>query len=339
MPRRTTRAYYRRSSRFGCWSSILVLVGLFFVYIRLSEKPWPLLTAERRAEIARLWGEVESKFSGGSKARPGQRTAEKKPREKIDLRWSDGSKGRRTPRVGAEQNSNARPSVHLDTDDWEAPPRSGLEFSVVLVRGVSSDKTLTLDLSLLREQTVGHGFVVRRDPQGVLLVTSAHVLREGEVEVSASAKGPYLPAEIVRADAASDLALLRVSWRALPNARALNLEREARLVSGDSCFVARVERASHGVELLAGEVLGQNDDAREGIAETFGAARAAGDWYLISQRGYRGLSGAPVLDRKGRVAGVLIGGVESPVDRSASIVMGPRSITALLASAKPPPVP
>ncbi|MFM9057839.1 MAG: S1C family serine protease [Planctomycetaceae bacterium] len=95
--------------------------------------------------------------------------------------------------------------------------------TVVNVTGARRVTTLADEIASLRGfeqagvvgETVGSGLVVRED--GVI-VTNYHVVARSETIVVALADGRRFPAELVGADAATDLAVLRIDATGLPTA-------------------------------------------------------------------------------------------------------------------------
>ncbi len=297
--------------------------GLLAAIYRVTDKPWRPPRGDDVQEAIKSLGERFDEFLSEDKE---ELTSEpKKPQGEISVQWSR-DREHREPLDGA---APARPHGVLRVEKRPSGLRGvrSLTRSVLLVRGVADNRELTPEGMFLTGRRSGHGFVVRREKYSTLVVTAAHLFREALPEVTASPQGGYLPAEVVSLDAATDLALLRVSNRVLTRASALTLEPPGSLRAGQPCWVVSAET---GLVLVDGTSLGRTVATQRLIAEAWGVERARSGWFLISQAGHPGLSGAPVLSSSGRVAGVLIGGIELPDGPKASIVMGPEHVARLL---------
>jgi hypothetical protein len=110
----------------------------------------------------------------------------------------------------------------------------------------------------------------------------------------------------------------------------LELESANRFHTEQRCWVAKADERDGKLVFLDGQELGQTLEARKLIESIYGTERADQDWFLISQSGYKGLSGSPVITESGRVVGVLIGGIESPGGGKISVVMGAKALTAIV---------
>ncbi|HXG44961.1 MAG TPA: trypsin-like peptidase domain-containing protein [Gemmatimonadales bacterium] len=155
----------------------------------------------------------------------------------------------------------------------------------------------------------GTGFAVRVDSQGGFVVTNQHVVVDSLTGTAAEKIGIVFEgsnqnfrAEIAKLHPSADLALLRVEVRGLTPVRGL-APRDRRPSVGEP--VATIGFPL-GLDLAAGA-----DWRRLGVAATLTlgtVTRVVPDLLQLDSYGAPGSSGSPVLDRDGRVLGVLYGG-------------------------------
>jgi S1-C subfamily serine protease len=143
---------------------------------------------------------------------------------------------------------------------------------------------------ILGTERMGSGTVV--DSDGLILTVNYVVLGAEEVKVTLLDQRAYV-AEVVRADFASGLALVRIPEQRLP---ALPLRRTSDLKLGDECFV--VASVGEGAARVANGVisyLGPFDANWEYVL----------DRAIMSTAMNPGLGGGPLLDTRGEVLGVV----------------------------------
>ncbi|MCB9764056.1 MAG: trypsin-like peptidase domain-containing protein [Alphaproteobacteria bacterium] len=154
------------------------------------------------------------------------------------------------------------------------------------------DEAMNATLLVRSGDAIGAGVLI--SPDGFVL-TAAHVLQDGAPQVQTRA-GFSLPAELVRADAAQDLALLAVGGAGFPCLET----REAPVTVGQSLWAV----GSPGGEALA-------FSASAGIVS---GLRAWEDVQFIQTDASlnAGNSGGPLLDEEGRVMGIVSWKIAAP---------------------------
>ncbi len=165
-------------------------------------------------------------------------------------------------------------------------------------------------------------------PSG-LLMTNRHVVRGSDgsarprrIGVQFADSRQVWPAHVVRVSADADLALVQVE----------RLEGEIPTVLG---FNTRTDTLATGspVAMLGFPLGGRPPEGSAGIVRPLLTAGIIsgnrGELLEVQGYGEKGASGSPVLDRDGRVVGILVGGTESDVGRTLLAVPAPEAIRLL----------
>ena len=144
--------------------------------------------------------------------------------------------------------------------------------------------------SILGTERMGSGMVV--DPDGLVLTVNYVVLGAEEVKVTLL-DGRILPAEVLRHDFVSGLALIRIPEK---NLRPLPLRRTADVRLGDEAFIV-ASVGEGGLRVANGGVsyLGPFDANWEYVLERS----------IMTTAMNPGLGGGPLLDHHGRVIGIV----------------------------------
>ena len=288
------------------------------IYFLLTHPESPSVLRDLVPRIRGFLEEVRKAAPGVGKGKKGE---ESPPGGEIIIRRHEESKPPR-PKVREERRGEA-PAAVLRTSRaivWVSA-RSGAR----LISGFTAE----------RKRSDGIGMVVWRDSHAALILTAAHLLQNEAPEVSADPEGPPMPVDVVAKDEGADLALLRVSTRALSTGSALRLASSAAVTPATSCWFPATPEADEKIVFRSGVILGRPDDVYRQVEKKYGASRAGLDWYVLSESSFRGLSGAPVLSSSGRLTGVLIGGVKYPGGPERTLVMGLKALKSFLRRAAP----
>ena len=136
----------------------------------------------------------------------------------------------------------------------------------------------------------GTGFFVSSDG---LLVTAAHVVR-GHEKIMAVIDGRLVAAQVLKTDAANDLALLRVSKSPVPF---LRLGRTDNIPVGLEVYVIGYPQIN---------IQGISPKFTAGIINSSAGLRGSAKHYQFSAEVQRGNSGGPLLAADGAVVGVVL---------------------------------
>lgn len=160
------------------------------------------------------------------------------------------------------------------------------------------------------EVYTGTAFAVKSDPNGALLITNKHVVTDTASGGAAARIGVVFEgtrqnfkADLIRLHEGADLALIRVSiHRGVPAVTRL----------ADSSAVTPVGSPAAIIGFPMGlDLAGGHDWSQLGVASTLTlgtVSRVLPGLLQLDSYGAQGSSGSPILDRQGRVIGVLFGG-------------------------------
>ncbi len=165
-------------------------------------------------------------------------------------------------------------------------------------------------------------------PSGILM-TNRHVVagpdgseRPRRIGIQFADSRQVWPAHVVRVSSTADLALVQVE----------RLEGDIPVVLG---FNARTDTLASGspVAMLGFPLGGRPPEGSAGLVRPLLTAGVIsgnrGELLEVQGYGEKGASGSPVLDRDGRVVGVLVGGTDTDVGRTLLAVPAPEAIRLL----------
>jgi S1-C subfamily serine protease len=169
---------------------------------------------------------------------------------------------------------------------------------------------------LVYEYTYGTGELISADG---LIATAYHLVRDrqksilGAEEVAVLVRDAknYVPVDVIAEDPASDVALLQVNPRALPERKYFSMERTSLPEPGERSYVVGLRAEAAADELELGIVAGRFLDARKRLEELAGEKKLGpGPWITISQMILMGYSGGAILDSSGHLVGIVGGAPE-----------------------------
>ena len=179
--------------------------------------------------------------------------------------------------------------------------------SGAVVQIVTSDSTG-------KELALGSGFLISPDGK---IVTNYHVIKGAHSAVVKLADGAFFPvAGVWSADAALDIAILRVNGTGLPFLR---------LAPSDNLRVG-----DHVVAI--GSPLGLEGTVSDGIISALRAESPGKNWLQTTVPVSHGNSGGPLLDMKGAVVGVITWGVNLQEGQNLNFAIPSDEIKPLVAS-------
>jgi S1-C subfamily serine protease len=153
-----------------------------------------------------------------------------------------------------------------------------------------ASRTLKSVFTIEAGRRMGTAFAAWRSSRGTFFITANHVVAGHDDSVSLERKGGSWEGEIVRRDAKNDLALVRVDGRPVGARPLWQRPRRANPKTGEQL-------------LLVGSPYGLGGTVTTGIV-----SRVTRKAIQTDAAANPGNSGGPVVDRKGRVVGVLIAG-------------------------------
>jgi S1-C subfamily serine protease len=319
------------------WVRALVLGSLLAIVVLFAAieaspllPPWQTVLALRRLN-QRIHGSLANLVPDGGDAvshRPGP--DQPTPHGKISLRWHRAQHPE--PPGGAPGRRRAAGVSTLGASVPAAVLRAA--GATVRVIGTSEPALHPGPIAERRERT-GLGTVVWRGDSSVLVVTAAHVLGEGQPQVSIGPGRPAVPGDLIARDESADLALVRVSSRELTTGTALRPAGPEAASIGAPCWTLTGDGTEARPGITPGIALGQPADVRASVAYRYGEERARLDWFVLSPASRGALGGSPVLSRSGEITGILIGGVASASGSEHSLAIGAGALTSFLHQAAP----
>lgn len=231
--------------------------------------------------------------------------------------------------------SSQPPMARLEIEKLPPPKMiESLRRGIFTIRSPAVKPTITSDGKYVTHFDQSTGFVAWRGEHQSLIVTSGHSIVSKVVEIQAA--GSYLPADLVAVDRHVDLALLRASARSFVPDVVLDISSKSALGIGDPCWVLTTKGIDGtGGRILSGEILGMPREVARAVTWTYGSKKLASNWFVLSQTTERGNSGAPVLDKSGRVTGVLVAGIQRSTAEANSLAVDSVALKQFLRSNAP----
>jgi hypothetical protein len=164
------------------------------------------------------------------------------------------------------------------------------------------------------ELGLGSGFIVSADGK---IVTNYHVIKDGNSAIAKLSNGSFFPIEgMLAANPDLDLAVLKVEGRKLPF---LEFEPVTNLDVGD-----------HVVAI--GSPLGLEGTVSDGIVSAFRQETPNKNWIQTTAPVSHGNSGGPLLDMRGKVAGVITWGVSLQQGQNLNFAIPSDEVKSLLST-------
>jgi hypothetical protein len=204
--------------------------------------------------------------------------------------------------------------------------------SIVEVRASSNKKIILSERMYEREILKGVGFIIRKNHFRAYIITAAHVVHNRLCEVRFFNTGLFSAVDVVFLDEQTDLAVLQVSTRSLPNPRSFEIKDEL-LKPGDYCwFFAANQNSEITPFRIWGKMIEKSKSVFKQKLHAYRKNRIGSVWFLISQSAQEGLSGSPVFSSTSEIVGVLIGGVEYEDRKVASVIVGVNEVKKIMAN-------
>jgi S1-C subfamily serine protease len=255
---------------------------------------------------------------------------------KIFIEWSDPSKSAR--RKGDPAPAGVAQNEKQPLDETPSPRFSAsLADSVVDLIATGATGPWRPNLTREREIHRATGFLVHRGEHFGVLLTAAHLVTQGVPDIVLPGDNKTFPAEVWKTSRAWDLALLRVSERALEDRRPPMELATGSARRGDPGWIvaARQVAARHRPQFLPARRDSPGAEVVRAVGDAYGWTVPRGGWavYLPQERTFEGYSGAPVLDRDGKVRGMVVGAVDRDDGTQVSVIVEGRILRRFLSQA------